>query len=198
MSVFRTLHGQWQVDAMKCMTPTHGAKVFLSIPMMSALFSVGHAADGLDLDALKKSTGAGFLPRERILGTHADGGVNEEGFLIPLRAMENPRHPTVNAYYSVTSKGNGSIQIGDTHIRIYDLHDDGHLFEGGLLNEKLVDLDGDGIPELIFSGMDDETDKQDDVVKRTPVLSIWKLKPDGSGLIELVHDDLVYSWVDKQ
>jgi hypothetical protein len=104
----------------------------------------------------------------------------------------------VLADYYVTSKGNGDLRIGDTWVGIYDIHKDGRVFEGGLLHDQLIDI-GNGVPEIMFYGMVDESGDMDDhVVKRIPVLSIWKLKADGSGLIEVVHDDLVYSWVEEK
>jgi len=183
---------------MGIMALTCVANAFTSIVTLPVSFVAGHAADAPDLDASKKSTEVGFLPREQILAIRVDGGEAEKDLSFPIHALENAQHPTVVANYSVTSKGNGSIQIGDTNIRIYDLHKDGRVFEGGLLHDELVDI-GDGVPEIMFYGIVDESDEKDEqIVKRIPVLSIWKLKPDGAGLIEVVHDDLVYSWVIQQ
>ncbi len=144
------------------------------------------------------ATAVGFLPRERILDTRVPSGTTDVNFAVPIPFSKNPQDPPLVADYDLTSKGNGCLTVGDTMIKIYDIYQDCHVFEGDLLNERLIDLDGDGVREIIVYGIDDETGEKDDIViRRTPIMSIWKLKPDRSGMTELVHDDLISPWTAK-
>ena len=52
-----------------------------------------------------------------------------------------------------TSKGNGTLTIHNLNLRLYDQHDDGVVYEGGSLRFDLKDLTGNGINELIVTGI---------------------------------------------
>lgn len=69
--------------------------------------------------------------------------------------------------FSITSKGNGVINILNTSIRIYDQHNDGNYFKSGLLNNRLIDLNKDGYQDLVVSGIAITTGpKGDDYIEK--------------------------------
>ena len=54
--------------------------------------------------------------------------------------------------FSITSKGNGVLTIGQSNIRLYDCHDDGIVFENWLLENHLEDVNSDGYQDLVLNG----------------------------------------------
>lgn len=76
-----------------------------------------------------------------------DHTVRDEEFLV---AFGNGRF--VKCELQTTSKGNGGIYFGKSHIRHYDCHDDCTIYESGFLSLRLRDLNGDGVREVILSG----------------------------------------------
>lgn len=65
------------------------------------------------------------------------------------------------AKVELTSKGNGTIQLGNLLIRVYDQHDDGVLYKDKELDIYLQDLTRDGNRELILTGILTITDEED-------------------------------------
>lgn len=53
--------------------------------------------------------------------------------------------------FDLTTKGNGVLEIGDMRLLVYDVHDNGHVYAGGLASLDLVDLNADGVKELVVS-----------------------------------------------
>lgn len=53
--------------------------------------------------------------------------------------------------FTVTDKGNGVLKVGGLALRIYDVYDDGVIYAGGLASIHLVDLDRDGVKEILIS-----------------------------------------------
>ena len=88
----------------------------------------------------------------------------------------------VEAGASMTEKGNGTLQLGNLQLRIYDRHDDGAVYEHGLLHLDLTDLDGDGINEVVLFGVLKLTgEEQGDPVSYENITHIYSLDCD-SGL----------------
>ena len=71
-----------------------------------------------------------------------------EHFLLKLN---NDR--LIETFFDATTKGNGGLSFGspnsDPFIRIWDDHDDGTTIVDGWVDLSAVDLDKDGIPEII-------------------------------------------------
>lgn len=105
-----------------------------------------------------------------ILKTFKDGtpGTDEFNFQYKLSEKRN-----VDYTFSVSSKGNGAIFVPGVMLRIYDYHDDGSYFKGGLLLSSLVDLNNDGFTDIVLNGVAIITDEQtDEIVEELPVVSI--------------------------
>ena len=100
---------------------------------------------------------------------------------------------TVTGYFSITSKGNGELKVPGANIRLYDSHDDGVVFDGFLLNNELVDVDGDEFKDIVLWGTsilyDDNDDKE---ISRRPVLSIFRFEPKTNKFINTVPSQDVY------
>ena len=52
-----------------------------------------------------------------------------------------------------TSRGNGTLKIHNLHLRVFDEHDDGVVYENRHLAIDFQDLNGDNIKELVISGV---------------------------------------------
>lgn len=76
------------------------------------------------------------------------------------------------ATFEVTSKGNGGIDWDGGFLRLYDSHGDGVVFDNYLLNNELVDIDGDGFKDIVVWGVAVLTDDDDREIGRIPVVSI--------------------------
>lgn len=61
------------------------------------------------------------------------------------------------ATVEVTSKGNGTLSVGNVAVRVYDDHDDGNLYEPRMLRVLTLDLDDDGWMDLLIVGRRLET-----------------------------------------
>lgn len=79
-----------------------------------------------------------------------------------------------------TKKGNGSVTIGNLKLRLFDVHNDGEIFENDVLKVDSVDLDDNGLNDLVVSGIVVFTgEKESDSVLRKQVLAIYmQIKPD--------------------
>ena len=99
----------------------------------------------------------------------------------------------VTGSFSITSKGNGGLVVPGAGIRLYDSHDDGLIFDGGLLNNELVDIDGDGFKDIVLWGTsilyDDKGDKE---IGRRPVLCIFRFNPKIKKFVNTVPSQDVY------
>lgn len=87
--------------------------------------------------------------------------------------------PTVKfiARIEVSAKGNGSLQIANLNLKVFDDHSDGSYYENEMLSIEFADLDGDGKRELIISGIVCFTgDKGDKVLHREAVVFIYALQ----------------------
>lgn len=59
----------------------------------------------------------------------------------------------VSGIAELSSKGNGTLQLGNLLIRTYDQHDDGLVYKNRELAINLKDLTGNGNYEFILSGV---------------------------------------------
>jgi hypothetical protein len=81
----------------------------------------------------------------------------------------------------VTAKGNGYLEAANLKLKVFDSHDDGSYYEGGLLNIDFAEIHDDGKRELVISGIVCFTDeKQKATVRREAVVYIYALRPDGT------------------
>lgn len=68
------------------------------------------------------------------------------------KSKELGQGAVLNYSFEISSKGNGSLILIDRLLRLYDSHDDAVYFKGGLLSNKLVDLNSDGFLDLRING----------------------------------------------
>jgi hypothetical protein len=102
----------------------------------------------------------------------------------------------INGKFSITSKGNGSLEIGGLSIRIYDAHEDGVTFENFLLSTNIYDINGDGYLDLEVSGNAVITDEEtEETVAKKPVKAQFIYDPVNKKLIQTLSSE--YLVVDK-
>ena len=74
----------------------------------------------------------------------------------------------------VTSKGNGSMKIGNLYLKVYDTHDDGDFYEGHMLKIEFIDINKDGYKDIILTGIRCKTEEKGNlVVQREGVFLIF-------------------------
>lgn len=79
--------------------------------------------------------------------------------------------------FNKTSKGNGTLLLGDyALLRIMDTHDDGYYYKGGFLRVDFEDITGDGLKELIISGIVLKTSEKEVVTDEYPLVMIYSFK----------------------
>jgi hypothetical protein len=84
----------------------------------------------------------------------------------------------IPATFSVTSKGNGSLQWKGGFLRLYDAHDDGVLYSPPLLRNELRDTNGDGYKDIVVWGTVTLTsDETSDPLQHIPVRTVLKYDP---------------------
>jgi len=120
----------------------------------------------IGITSLAISTFACSEPEDKTLDSSTLGGLFQQ--LVNKSSQVN-RSIALNKHFKFvsqlegTSKGNGTLKIHNLNLRLYDQHDDGVVYEGGSLKLDLKDLTGNGISELIVTGIlkytgDTETD----------------------------------------
>jgi hypothetical protein len=77
------------------------------------------------------------------------GQIESKVLQVPLNVAPSI---TIPATFSVTSKGNGSLQWKGGLLRVYDDHDDGVVYYPRLLKNELRDTNGDGYKDIVVSG----------------------------------------------
>ena len=82
------------------------------------------------------------------------------------------------ARVEVTSKGNGTLTIANVKVRVFDDHDDGMVYLGGMLGTRFVDIDRDGYLDLLLSGIVEFTGEiAGSVTRREAVVTIYMFDP---------------------
>ncbi|MBM7072677.1 hypothetical protein JQC92_11655 [Shewanella sp. 202IG2-18] len=79
--------------------------------------------------------------------------------------------------FSITSKGNGGIDLLGTTLKLYDQHDDSIYIKGGLLQSHLVDLNDDGYLDILLKGIAIYTGEKGDLNEERPVKAILHYSP---------------------
>ena len=69
------------------------------------------------------------------------------------RTLKLNNHLQFNVILEGTPKGNGTLKIHNLHLRVFDQHDDGIVYEGGLLKIDFKDLNNDKLNEIIITGI---------------------------------------------
>ncbi len=92
----------------------------------------------------------------------------------------------------VTSKGNGTMQIGDDFLTVYDVHNDGLLYE-----DELLQLVFYAVGESLFLVVDGHLlftdEKTDDVAGRQYIGAIYQIKESKAEYLFGNHSFLLYS-----
>jgi len=88
------------------------------------------------------------MPGERVLRQVVDVG----------RGMK------LTALIEETNKGNGLLTLGALKLKVVDEHDDGAVYAGAIPHLEFVDIDGDGVKELVVNGTVEYTDGKTDAV----------------------------------
>jgi|LauGreDrversion2_5_1035112.scaffolds.fasta_scaffold01758_2 hypothetical protein len=148
----------------------HWAKLFEPVKRLSHVFFI--------FLAVVQSVAAQCGPVERIsrkdIKPLKNGMPGEEGFDKEIVFAAGIK---IAATINVTNKGNGSLQIANLKLKIFDSHDDGKYYENEMLKIEFVDLDGDGKRELLVSGIVCFTDeKGDSMLRREAVVFIYALQ----------------------
>ena len=80
----------------------------------------------------------------------------------------------IPASVSVTSKGNGILKFPGGSVKVYDSHDDGEVIDGFMLDIDLIDLNRDGLRDIVISGVTLVVGDGEDIHKRhRQVLKIY-------------------------
>jgi hypothetical protein len=88
----------------------------------------------------------------------------------------------------VTVRRNGTLKVANLEVRVLDEYDDGQVYEGGLLHVEFVDVTGDGLKDLVITGIVTHTGaKEGDPVTREPVTSVYVFVPDKSEFRRTFH-----------
>lgn len=74
-----------------------------------------------------------------------------------------------------SNKGNGLLTLGALTLKVVDGHDDGAVYAGAMPHVEFIDIDGDGVKELVVNGVVEYTDEQTDAVReREPFVFIYR------------------------
>lgn len=112
------------------------------------------------------------LRRDQLSVVDVHGRENWEGIIQIGPSTKMP------ARIEVTSKGNGSLEIGNLYLKIYDGHEDLSTYEKSMLRTVFVDINADGYRDLLVSGRVLYFDeKGDDVIKTENVLFAYHFDP---------------------
>jgi len=87
---------------------------------------------------------------------------------------------TYPAKLRVTAKGNGGLEFVNLNLHVYDYHDNGRYFEGGLAHVEFIDLNGDGYKDIVVLATviyteDEQTGESISITK--PAIFIYYFDP---------------------
>ncbi len=102
---------------------------------------------------------------------------------VSVQRVDLGRGLVVDATSDITSKGNGTLNILNQSLFIYDAHDEGDVYEHGRLNVAFTDLDDDGYRDMVITGVVLYTyETGDDVIAdREAVTWVYTYEPDANG-----------------
>ncbi|WP_155732830.1 hypothetical protein [Pseudoalteromonas luteoviolacea] len=82
---------------------------------------------------------------------------------------------TIEVTISKTMKGNGIVKFGSYgYVTVFDVHDNGFVYGGEVLDIDVLDIDKDGIKEIIISGVINETSDEGEVLDSYSAVIIYK------------------------
>lgn len=119
-----------------------------------------------------------------------NGLVDKEGKLHEsILITDSESIQTQEILYDFTSKGNGVISYHSSHIRIWDEHNDGIIYDASIPPRLSVrDVTGDDSLEIIFSCVVVFfEEKGDEPIGRQLVTTIFKVHNDGNPGLELIY-----------
>ena len=85
---------------------------------------------------------------------------------------------TFDVLLGQSSKGNGSIELANLWLRIYDIHDDGYLYANKALNVTFIDMNGDSYLDLVVEGPVIVTGDKGDDQSMTSLCTIFEYVPE--------------------
>lgn len=100
----------------------------------------------------------------------------------------------VNARFSITSKGNGILSLPGLTVRVYDEHDDGITFRGGLLTCEWHQQPGQRYLDLIVSGIAERHDEKGNHIADTAVRAIFRYAPQERRFIPITCSPEIDYW----
>ena len=86
-------------------------------------------------------------------GFHLRDDLSENDFSGKINLGNGP----VDFEVKYTDKGNGYLELGGIQLNIFDIHDDGQLILGGHAIVRVLDVDGDGLSEILVCGVLENT-----------------------------------------
>jgi len=107
-------------------------------------------------------------------GPAKDGMTNEMEWKKVIHIGHNLSYP---ASILVTNKGNGILEFANLKLHVYDGHDDGRYFDGGLAHVEFVDLNDDGYKDIVVTAAVVYTDEKDKIIATKPALFVYYFDP---------------------
>lgn len=100
-----------------------------------------------------------------------------------------------DAVIRVTPKGNGTLIICNLAKQVYDEHDDGSYFYGGLLDIYAEDINSDGYRDLIMKGVRlySHEKKRDTVVSHEYLIWMYIYDNEEEAYIRVVESDYIHA-----
>lgn len=94
------------------------------------------------------------------------------------RMVDGGRGIRLPVTIEVTVRRNGTLKVANLKLRVLDEYDDGQVYEGGLLHVEFIDVTGDGLKDLVVTGIYVHTgEKPGDPVTREPITSVYVFEP---------------------
>jgi hypothetical protein len=104
------------------------------------------------------------------------------------RTVEVGRGIRLPVTIEVTVRRNGTLKVANLELRVLDEYDDGQLYEGGLLHVEFIDVTGDGLKDLVVTGIYVHTgEKEGDPATREPITSLYVFVPDKAEFRRAFH-----------
>lgn len=120
-------------------------------------------------------------------------GLNSQGEVVAVRevTLRISKDPIIEAYQS-TFQGNGIVALYELNrhgglvclfaATAVDMHDDGAVFKNGRLDIGYEDRNGDGLPDILLSGVVERTGLDEHATRtRVPCVRVFYWVPDPRG-----------------